>query len=42
MFNLVSTILQENNFTVMPLPSFTNFYNVQDAVKNQYQNQKAL
>lgn len=34
MFNLVSTILQENNFTVMPLPSFTNFYNVQDAVKN--------
>jgi len=34
MFNLISTILQENNFTVMPLPSFTNFYNVQDAVKN--------
>jgi len=34
MYNLISTILQENNFTVMPLPSFTNFYNVQDAVKN--------
>ena len=34
MFNIVSTILQENNFTVMPLPAFTNFYNVQDAVKN--------
>jgi hypothetical protein len=34
MFILVSTILLENNFTVMPLPSFTNFYNVQDAVKN--------
>jgi hypothetical protein len=34
MFNVISTILQENNFTVMPLPSFTNFYNVQDAVKN--------
>jgi len=34
MYNVISTILQENNFTVMPLPAFTNFYNVQDAVKN--------
>jgi hypothetical protein len=34
MYNLISTILQENNFTIFPLPSFSNFYNVQDAVKN--------
>jgi hypothetical protein len=33
-YNIISTILQENNFTIFPLPAFTNFYNVQDAVKN--------
>ena len=34
MFNVIKTILQENNFNLLPLPAFTNFYNVQDAVKN--------
>ena len=33
-YNIISSILQENNFTVLPLPAFTNFYNVQDVVKN--------
>ena len=30
----VQTILVENNFVVMNIPSYVNFYNVQDAVKN--------
>jgi hypothetical protein len=30
----VETILIENNFVVMNLPSYVNFYNVQDVVKN--------
>jgi hypothetical protein len=30
----VQSILQMNNFQVMSLPSFVNFYNVQDPVKN--------
>ena len=30
----VQTILVENHFVVMNLPSYVNFYNVQDAVKN--------
>lgn len=33
-YNVITSILQENNFTIMPLPSFSNFYNVQDVVKN--------
>lgn len=33
-YNIITTILQENNFTIFPLPAFSNFYNVQDAVKN--------
>jgi hypothetical protein len=34
MQSFVQTILAENNFVVMNLPSYVNFYNVQDAVKN--------
>jgi hypothetical protein len=34
MYTFVSTILTENNFQIMNLPSYVNFYNVQDAVKN--------
>jgi hypothetical protein len=34
MLVFIQTILQENNFVVMNLPSYVNFYNVQDAVKN--------
>jgi hypothetical protein len=34
MLVFVQTILVENNFVVMNLPSYVNFYNVQDAVKN--------
>ena len=30
----IQTILVENNFVVMNIPSYVNFYNVQDAVKN--------
>jgi hypothetical protein len=30
----VQSILQMNNFQVMTLPSFVNFYNVQDPIKN--------
>jgi hypothetical protein len=30
----VQSILQMNNFQVMSLPSFVNFYNVQDPIKN--------
>jgi len=29
-FTLISGILIKNNFNVMPLPAYTNFYNVQD------------
>jgi hypothetical protein len=29
-FTFISGILIENNFTVMPLPAYVNFYNVQD------------
>ena len=34
MLTFVQTILVENHFVVMNLPSYVNFYNVQDAVKN--------
>jgi hypothetical protein len=34
MLSFVQSILVENNFVVMNLPSYVNFYNVQDAVKN--------
>jgi hypothetical protein len=34
MLTFVQTILVENNFVVMNIPSYVNFYNVQDAVKN--------
>ena len=34
MQSFVQTILSENNFVVMNLPAYVNFYNVQDAVKN--------
>ena len=30
----ITAILQQNNFTVLNLPSYVNFYNVQDATKN--------
>ena len=32
--DIVNTILVENNFVYFNLPSFANFYNVQDATKN--------
>lgn len=34
MLVFIQTILVENNFVVMNLPSYVNFYGVQDAVKN--------
>jgi hypothetical protein len=34
MLTFVQTILVENNFVVMNIPSYVNFYNVQDVVKN--------
>jgi hypothetical protein len=34
MLNFVQTILIENHFVVMNIPSYVNFYNVQNAVKN--------
>lgn len=34
MLNFVQTIIQENNFVIMNIPSYINFYNVQDATKN--------
>ena len=34
MLTYIQTILVENNFVVMNIPSYINFYNVQDAVKN--------
>ena len=34
MLSFVSSILVENNFVVMNIPSYVNFYNVQDAQKN--------
>lgn len=34
MLTFIQTILQENNFVVMNLPSYVNFYNVQDVTKN--------
>jgi hypothetical protein len=34
MLSYVQTILVRNNFVVMNIPSYVNFYNVQDAVKN--------
>jgi hypothetical protein len=35
MLVFVQTIIQENNFVIMNLPSYVNFYNVQEASKNQ-------
>jgi len=34
MLSFVESLLVENNFVVMNLPAYVNFYNVQDAVKN--------
>jgi hypothetical protein len=34
MLVFIQSILVENNFVVMNIPSYVNFYNVQDAVKN--------
>jgi len=34
MMAMVESILVENHFVVMNIPSYVNFYNVQDAVKN--------
>jgi len=34
MLSYVTGLLQENNFVVMNLPSYVNFYNVQDVSKN--------
>ena len=34
MLGFVTTILVENNFVVMNIPSYVNFYNVQEAQKN--------
>jgi len=34
MLAFITAILQENNFTVLNLPSYVNFYNVQDVNKN--------
>jgi hypothetical protein len=34
MLSFVQDIITENNFVVMNIPSYVNFYNVQDAVKN--------
>ena len=34
MLGFITTILVENNFVVMNIPSYVNFYNVQDAQKN--------
>ena len=33
-FTFFQSILIENNFVIMNMPSYVNFYNVQDAVKN--------
>ncbi len=35
-FLLVSNILIQNNFTVMPMPSYINFYNTQDVGQEPY------
>lgn len=34
MQTLIQTIIQDNHFVIFSLPSYSNFYNVQDAVKN--------
>jgi hypothetical protein len=34
MENIIKTIINESNFSMFPLPSYSNFYNAQDAVKN--------
>ena len=34
LYTMIATILAENNFQIMNLPSYVNFYNVQDASKN--------
>ena len=34
MYTFIATILTENNFQIMNLPSYVNFYNVQDVSKN--------
>ena len=34
MLSMIQSILSTNNFQVMNIPSYVNFYNVQDAVKN--------
>jgi hypothetical protein len=34
MFDYVSTLIQDNHFMILTMPSYINFYNVQDAVKN--------
>ena len=37
-FTYLAGILTENHFTVMPLPAYVNFYNVQDATANAVPN----
>jgi len=37
-FTYMAGILTENHFTVMPLPAYVNFYNVQDATANAVPN----
>jgi hypothetical protein len=34
MLSMVQSIIQENNFVIYNIPSYVNFYNVQDAVKD--------
>jgi len=34
MLTFIQTLLVENNFVIMNIPSYVNFYNVQDAVNN--------
>jgi hypothetical protein len=34
LYTMIATILTENNFQIMNLPSYVNFYNVQDVSKN--------
>ena len=34
MLTMIRSIIMDNNFVIMDLPSYVNFYNVQDVVKN--------
>lgn len=34
MLTYVQSIIQQNNFVILTMPSYINFYNIQDAVKN--------